>query len=172
MKQVAILLLMVLMINGCSSTRTLQSTTTGSWQAVTYGGTGQASGFSFITEFTVNGNNALNVSFFQFLTQNIYVSNSNSTACFPLNGGAVAGAIANYVVNTNDTVTGNLTYTVTSNGNTLTLTGTLTGTATVTGTPPNTSTTLTSATVTGSWSVTGSAGCNGAGGNFLMTQSS
>jgi hypothetical protein len=168
MKQVAILLLMVLMLNGCSSMRTLQSTTSGNWQAVMFGGTGPASGFSFITEFTVNGNNALNVSSFQFLT----VNTGGSASCFPINGGTVGGSIANYVVNTNDTVTGDLTFTVTSGGNTLTLTGTLTGTATVTGTPPNTSTTLTSATVTGLWSVTGGTGCTNAGGSFSMTQSS
>jgi hypothetical protein len=169
MKQVAILLLMVLMLNGCSSTRTLQSTTSGNWQAVMFGGTGPASGFSFITEFTVNGNNSLNISSFQFLTVN--TGGSSSANCFPINGGTVSGSIADYVVNTNDTVTGTLTYTVSSGGNTLTLTGSLTGTATVTGTPPNTSTTLTSATVTGNWSVTGGTGCNGAGGSFSMTQS-
>jgi hypothetical protein len=165
MKKVALLLLMVLLVNGCNSTRTLQSTTSGIWQAAMLGGVGQASGFSFITQFTVNSDSTLNVSSFQFLTVN------SSNTCFPINGGAVTGSIANYVTNTNDTVTGTLTYTVSSSGNTLTLVGSLTGTATVTGNPPNTSTTLTSATVTGNWSVSGGTGCTGAGGSFTMNQS-
>jgi hypothetical protein len=168
MKQVALLLVMVLMVSGCNNMRTLQSTTSGSWQAQMLGGVGQASGFSFITQFTVNSDSTLNISFFQFLTVN---TANGITPCFPINGGVVTGSIANYVVNTNDTVTGTLTYTVASNGNTLTLVGNLTGTATVTGTPPNTSTTLTSAVVTGNWSVTGGTGCTGAGGSFTMNQS-
>jgi hypothetical protein len=142
MKQVALLLVMVLMVSGCNNMRTLQSTTSGSWQAQMLGGVGQASGFSFITQFTVNSDSTLNISFFQFLTVN---SASGITPCFPINGGIVTGSIAQYVVNTNDTVTGTLTYTVASNGNTLTLVGNLTGTA--------------------------SAGCTGAGGSFTMNQS-
>lgn len=168
MKQVAILLLMAIMLNGCSSTRTLQSTTSGIFQAVLFGGVGDASGFSFITQFTLNSDNSLHIVFFQFLTDN---SNGN-TPCFPVTGGTVSGNIANYIVNTNDTVSGNLTYRVKSGGNTLTLTGPVTGTATVTGTPPNTSTTLTSASASGSWTLTGGAGCNNAGQfPFTMTQS-
>jgi|HubBroStandDraft_6_1064221.scaffolds.fasta_scaffold1015429_1 hypothetical protein len=171
MKQVAILLLMAIMLNGCSSTRTLQSTTSGIFQAVMYGGVGDASGFSFITQFTLNSDFTLNVLSFQFLTENSVGNNP----CFPINGGTVSGKIANYVTNTNDTVTGNLTFVVnsggTSGGNTLTLTGIVTGTATVTGTPPNTSTTLTSASVSGNWALTGASGCNNSGGSFTMTQS-
>ncbi len=167
MKQVAILVLMAIMLDGCSSTRTLQSTTSGIFQAVMYGGVGDASGFSFITQFTLNSDFTLNVLSFQFLTENTV----GNTPCFPINGGTVSGKIANYVVNTNDTVTGNLTFTVKSGGNTLTLTGVVTGTATVTGTPPNTSTTLTSASVSGNWSLAGGAGCNDAGGSFTMNQS-
>jgi hypothetical protein len=170
MKQVAILLLMAIMLNGCSSTRTLQSTTSGIFQAVMFGGVGDASGFSFITQFTVNTDFTLNVSSFQFLTQNSVDNNP----CFPINGGTVSGNIANYLVNSNDTVSGTLTYTVKSGGNTLTLTGAVTGTATVTGTGTNTSTTLTSASVAGNWAMTGSgtpAGCVNAGGPFTMTES-
>jgi len=168
MKQVAILLLMAVMLDGCSSTRTLQSTTSGIFQARLYGGVGDASGFSFITQFTLNSNNSLNILSFQFLTDN----NNGNTPCFPVNGGAVSGNIANYVVNTNDTVSGNLTYVVKSSGNTLTLTGVVTGTATVTGTYPNTSTTLTSVSVEdGSWTLAGGTGCNNASGPFTMTES-
>jgi hypothetical protein len=168
MKEVAVLLLMALLLNGCgSSTRTLQSTTSGIFQAAMYGGTGDASGFSFITQFTLNGNNSLSISSFQFLTDN----NLNNSPCFPINGGTVTGSISNYVVNTDDEVTGTLTFTVTSGGNTLTLVGPLTGTATVTGTGTNTSVTLTSASVAGNWSLKGSAGCNATGGSFTMTES-
>jgi hypothetical protein len=167
MKQVAILLLMALMLDGCSSTRTLQSTTSGIFQAVMFGGVGDASGFSFITQFTLNSDNSLNILSFQFETDN----NNGNTPCFTLFGPTVTGKIANYIVNTNDTVSGNLTYVVKSGGNTLTLTGPVTGTATVTGTPPNTSTTLTSASASGNWTLTGGAGCNNSGGSFTMTQS-
>ena len=168
MKQVAILLLMALMLDGCSSsTKTLQSTTTGIFQAVMYGGIGEASGFSFITDFALNGDDTLNISSFQFLTEN----SINNSPCFPINGGTVSGVIADYVVNTDDTVTGNLTYIVKSGGNILTLTGVLQGTATVTGAPPNTQTVFTSATVSGNWTLTGGTGCTDAGGSFTMTQS-
>jgi hypothetical protein len=167
MKQVAILLLMAFMLDGCSSTKTLQSTTTGIFQAQMYGGVGDASGYSFITQFTLNSNDTLNFSSFQFLTEN----SVNNTPCFPIFGGTVGGNIANYVVNSNDTVSGNLTLTVASGGNTLTLTGVVTGTATVTGTPPNTQTTFTSLSVSGNWTLTGGTGCNNSGGSFTMTQS-
>jgi hypothetical protein len=162
MKEVAILLLLALLLNGCGSTRTLQSTTGGIWQAQLFGGSGEASGFSFITQFTLNDNNSLNPLFLQFLNQN---------PCFTLNGPKVSGMIQNYVVNTDDTVTGTLVFTVTSGSNILTLTGPLTGTATVTGTPPNTSTTLTSASIAGNWMLSGGSGCNAAGGSFTMTES-
>ncbi len=168
MKQVAILLLMALMLDGCSSnSKTLQSTTTGTFQSVMYGGVGEASGFSFITDFTLNSNDTLNVSFFQFLTQN----SVDNKPCFPINGGTVSGLIADYVVNSDDTVSGTLSMIVKSGGNTLTLSGDVTGTATVTGTPPNTQTVFTSASVSGSWGLTGGTGCNDAGGSFVMTQS-
>jgi hypothetical protein len=169
MKQVAIVLLMAIMLDGCSSTRTLQSTTSGFFQAVMYGGVADASGFSFITQFTLNSDFTLNVRSFQFLTEN----NVGNNPCFPINGGTISGNIANYVVNSNDTVTGNLTFVVKSGGNTLTLTGDVTGTATVTGTGTNTSTTLTSATVTGTWALTGSPQCTVSSPDdfFTMTES-
>lgn len=169
MKQVAILLLMAIMLNGCSSTKTLQSTTTGIFQSVMYGGVGDASGFSFITEFTLNSNNTLNVSSFQFLTQDTL----NNTPCFPINGGTVSGLIADYMVNTDDTISGTLTMIVKSGGNILTLTGAVQGTATVTGTPPNTQTVFTGFSVTGTWTLTGSPQCTLTAGDnsFVMTQS-
>ncbi len=73
MKQGAILLLlmMTVMLGGCGSTPTLVQTGAGGiWLAELTGGTGQASGLSFITDFTVNGNSTLNILSFQFLNYN------------------------------------------------------------------------------------------------------
>src|ERR1700678_297023 len=119
MKEVAILLLLVLMVNGCSnSTPSVQAGVGGTWQAVMYGGSGSVSNPSFVTAFSVDGDE-LQVSAFQFLTQE---------NCFPINGGTVTGNV-NVVVNSNDTVTGTIKFVVQSNGNSLTVNGNVTGTA-------------------------------------------
>jgi hypothetical protein len=160
MKEVAILLLVALLLNGCgSSTPTVQSTAGGTWEAQLLGGSGDVTAPSFVTVFTVNSNNSLNISSFEFLTH-------NNTSCFPINGGTVSGQVV-LTINTNDTVSGPFTFTVQSNGNTLTLDGTVTGTAVV---GSNNSATLTGATMTGSWGVTGGTGCNDTGGSFTMSQ--
>jgi hypothetical protein len=165
MKEVAILLLVALTLSGCSSTRTVQSTAGGTWGAQLAGGTAGASGFSFNTQFTVNSDGTLNLSTFEFITD-------NTNGCFPVSTGNTVSGTMTLQGQTNDTVTGPLVFTVAANGNTLTLNGTVTGTQTVTGTPPNTSTTLTSATATGNWTVTGSNGCSDASGSFTMSDSS
>jgi hypothetical protein len=168
MKQVAILLLlaMTLMVGGCGSTPTsVQTGAGGIWLAELSGGTGEASGFSFITQFTLNGNATLNITSFQFLTVN-----GGSSDCFPINGGTVSGSIP-LTLQSNDTVTGTITYTVTDGGNTLTLTGNVVGTATESGGGTNATYTLTSATITGNWSLKGSGNCSATGGSFSMTQS-
>jgi hypothetical protein len=162
MKEVAILLLLVLMLNGCgSSANTVQAGAGGIWQAQLYGGSGQGSGFSFITQFTVNSDSSLNITSFQFLTQG---------TCFTSVSPAIPTGSVVLIVQTNDTVTGTITYVVTANGNTLTLKGTVTGTAIVTSN--NSSTTLTGASMSGTWSTTGSAACTSPGGSFTMNQSS
>lgn len=67
---------------------------------------------------------------------------------------------------TNFTVTGPVTFTVQSGGNTLTLNGNLTGTENGLN-----GTTLSGAVVTGNWTLTGGTGCNDpSGGTFVMTQ--
>ncbi|MFZ1006999.1 MAG: hypothetical protein WAN65_09190 [Candidatus Sulfotelmatobacter sp.] len=155
MKEVAILLLVAIMLNGCGSSRpTAQSVTGGVWSASLSGGEGSASGFSFITQFTVDSSGTLSFSRFQFINQG---------NCFPLDGGAVSGSMGLTENMATDQVTGSMTLTVASNGNTLTLsspdgvTGTLTGT------------TLSNGSVTGTWAVTGGTGCTGGGGSFTMT---
>jgi hypothetical protein len=154
MKEVAILLLAALMLNGCgSSTPTAQSAAGGIWSASLSGGTGSASGFSFITQFTVDSSGTLSFSSFEFINQG---------NCFPLNGGAISGTMGLTENMATDEVTGSMTLTVAGNGNTLTLSspdgvnGTLTGT------------TLSNGTVTGTWTVTGGTGCTGSGGSFTM----
>jgi hypothetical protein len=154
MKEVAILLL-ALVLNGCGSSRpTAQSVTGGVWSAVLSQGEGSASGFSFITQFTVDSSGTLSFSSFEFINQG---------NCFPLNGGAVSGNMGLTENMATDQVTGSMTLTVAGNGNTLTLsspdgvTGTLTGT------------TLSNGSVTGTWSVTGGTGCNNGSGSFTMT---
>jgi|HubBroStandDraft_6_1064221.scaffolds.fasta_scaffold1380248_2 hypothetical protein len=154
MKEVAILLLAALMLNGCgSSTPTAQSAAGGVWSASLSGGEGSASGFSFITQFTVDSSGTLSFSRFEFINQG---------NCFPLNGGAVSGSMGLTENMATDQVTGSMTLTVAANGNTLTLSspdgvnGTLTGT------------TLSNGSVTGTWSVTGGTGCTDAAGSFTM----
>jgi hypothetical protein len=147
MKEVAILLLIALMLNGCSSTTNVANTTaSGSWQAQLSGGTGpDASGFSFITGFNISGSGGLSVTYFQFL---------NTEACFVL--GESEGGTLVVTTNSSGVVTGTLAFTVRSGtpaGNTLTLNGTESGT-----------------TITGTWQVAGSSDCTAAG-TFTMMQS-
>jgi|SRR5580698_352397 hypothetical protein len=169
MKQgVILLLLMTLLLGGCGSTpNSVQTGAGGIWLAELTGGSGEASGFSFITQFTLNGDGTLNIDSFQFLT---YDAN-NSANCFSsINGPNVSGELP-LTVQSNDAVTGTITYTVVSSGNTLTLSGNVVGTASQSGSGTNVTYTLTSATITGNWSLKGSGGCNATGGSFSMTQS-
>src|SRR6266481_5158302 len=119
MKEVAILLLAALLLNGCgsSSSTTTQTAAGNTWQAEMLGGAGTASGFSFITQFTVGGDGTLSISYFQFL-------NSNSAQCFPVSGGTQTGQAILQINSSTNGVTGTLTYNVQSGGNTLTLNGT------------------------------------------------
>ncbi len=155
MKKVALLLLLALtMVNGCSSnTITAQTAASGGWGAQLLGGAGQASGFSFTSQFTVNGDGSLSVTYFQFLTEG---------PCFPATGLTPTGTMVLALNNATQAVTGTFTLTVPSSGNTLTLNGTVTGT--------ETGTTLSGGSVTGTWTLAGGTGCTGTNGTFTMTQ--
>jgi hypothetical protein len=163
MKAVALILVAVVMLNGCGATsNAVQTAASGTWQAVLSGGAGPASGFSFNAEFTVGGSGgALDVSNFQFLT---------SGPCFDTLGQntSVNGNMDLVVNQTNFTVTGTLTFTVQTGSNTLTLNGTVTGTENgIRGG------TLSDGLVTGFWTMAGSgtpSGCVDTGGSFIMTQ--
>jgi hypothetical protein len=161
MKEVAILLLVALTLNGCGTTSTpVQTAAGGLWSAQMLGGDSPATGYSFITQFTVGGDGTLSVSYFQFL-------NLSSTPCFPINGGTVAGSMILTQNTTNFTVTGTFTLTVQSGGNTLTLNGTVTGTENGLN-----GSTLSGASITGTWTLAGGTGCSDSTNtSFTMTQS-
>jgi hypothetical protein len=165
MKQVALLLLVALLLNGCSGSNSPVQQASGSvWQAQLSGGTGSASGLSFITQFTINGGGSLSISNFQLL---------NAGTCLPVTtGDSASGSITNLdVVSTSGAVTGDFSFTVQGNSNTLTLTGTLTGTETGAQLGTTDVGTFTAATITGSWTLSGATTCTDAGGDtsFIMT---
>jgi hypothetical protein len=163
MKEVAILLLVALLLNGCGTSSTATQTAAGgTWQAQMLGGEGPASGFSFITEFSVSGGGGgLTISSFQFLTQ---------PACFQTVNGETPTGTMTLIENPNTyAVTGTLVFTVQSGNNMLVLNGTVTGTENGLN-----GTTLSGAMATGTWTFTGSGtptGCNDTSGSFTMTQS-
>ena len=160
MREVAILLLVAVMLNGCGTTTTAtQTAASGLWYADMLGGAGPASGFSFDTQFTVSGSGGgLSITSFQFLT---------AGACFPVNGETPTGQMILTENSTTFQVTGTFMFTVASGSNTLTLNGTVTGTENGLN-----GTTLSGAVATGTWMLTGTAPCDGVAGSFTMTQKS
>jgi hypothetical protein len=161
MKEVAILLLVgILLTTGCSSsTPSVQTASGGVWQSEMLGGEGTASGFSFVTQFTVASGGAISVSSFQFLTQ---IDNG----CFPVTVTSTPSGTLNATYNSADQVVPpfSFSFVVTSGGNTLTLTGT-----SMTGTLNTTNNTLSNGVILGTWAVAGQ--CNTTG-TFTMTQTS
>jgi hypothetical protein len=159
MKVVAVLLLLALSLaTGCGGRTTIpasaQTAASGGWNAQLLGGAGEGSGLSFTTQFTVNGDGSLSVTFFQFLTEGL---------CFTATGEAPTGTMDLTLNNANQQVIGTFTFTVQSSGNTLTMNGQVTGT--------ESGTTLSSGTITGNWTLTsGTPACNGTSGNFTMTE--
>ncbi len=160
MKEVALLLLVAFSFTACSNptaTQQAQSAAAGIWSAEIQGGAGEASGFSFTTEFTLNANGSLVINYFQFLT---------TSTCFPVDGGQESGSLVLSSVNpSTGQVSGPFKYIVQASGNTLTLTGTVSGTE-VDGQPP-----LSEGSIIGNWSLKGTGVCNDSNGTFTMTQS-
>ena len=161
MKEVVILLLVVLILNVCSSNTTIAQTASGGvWQADIAGGVGDSSGFSFITQFTVGSNGALSIANFQL---------DNSTTCFGTSTASANGTLS-LTFNSADQLIppSSLSFTITSAaGDVVTLTST-----SVTGTVSGSS--LSGGSITGTWVLTPASGtnCVSASGTFTMTQSS
>lgn len=159
MKEVAVLLLLALMLNGCSSSNlpNPQTAAGGVWQSEMLGGDGTASGLSFIAQFTVSNNGAMNITSFQFLTQ-------IDGGCFPVANGSRPTGTLKVTPNAAYEVSGTFSFEVVSGPNTLTLTST-----DVTGTLNGTNDTLVDGVIIGTWTLKGDTGCNSTG-TFTMTQ--
>ncbi len=171
MKKLAFLTLLALAfaVSSCGNstpTNVTNTSTSGNWEALLTGGTGEASKLDFVTAFSVTNSGPLDITGFGFI---------NSGACFAtgLNAENETGAATLTTSSTNQ-VTGTVTLTVNSvnpAGNTLTMTGNLTGSSNGTTT---TTGTLSNGVVAGTWTLTGGASCTGGAasvtGNFLMCQ--
>jgi len=164
MKEVAILLLVALLLNGCSSSTAVQTKSGTVWQAAMLGGAGTSSGFSFTTQFSLSSSGSLSISNFQLVNQ-------EQDTCFGTSGISEAGTL-NVTYNSADVVTGTFSFTMTSAaGDTVTLTSSdITGTIN-TATSPYTLNT--GATITGGWVLVPASGtpCVAASGTFTMTES-
>ncbi len=162
MKEVAILLSLVLMLSGCGDTNSVQAGVGGIWSASLTGGDGEASGFSFVAQFTLSGS-SLSFSSLQFINYN--QSGNQQASCFPLSPPTSSDTgSSDLSANSAGQVTGTMSIIVTSGGNTLTLTST-----TVSGTINTNTNVLSNGVVTGTWTITGATACSGSG-TFTMTQ--
>ncbi|MGO9086894.1 MAG: hypothetical protein ACLQBK_16855 [Candidatus Sulfotelmatobacter sp.] len=175
MKTVSFLTLLALALAVCNCgtrtpTTTVETTTTANWEAQLVGGVGQASLLNFVTQFTVTTVNGGSQRFvptgFSFY---------NAGACFVTTIIPPVG-VASLNTNSQDQVTGSMTYTITSqvpSGNVLILTttpnGGVSGTSNAT---PGTIGTLSNGIVWGTWTLTGGSGdsgCTGMG-TFIMCE--
>jgi hypothetical protein len=159
MKEVAILLLLAVMLNGCSSTA-VESPSGSVWQAQMAGGVRTSSGFLFNTQFTVSSGGALTIVSFQLL---------NTGTCYGGVGPTPSGTLT-VTYNSDDQITGGtFSFTIPSgSGDTITLTST-----SVTGTVnPSNYFTLSGVTIVGTWALVPGSGssCVDASGNFTMMQ--
>jgi len=138
MKQFAItpILALIVVLVACGNSNN-SGNINGNWTA-----TLTNTAFNFTTSLSVNGDQSLRVTNFNFSTSSpCFESGDSETGSFTLSG------------NVNGNVTGKFQFTVQSgspSGNMLTLTGTANGN-----------------TISGMWTLTGGAGCQGSG-NFTM----
>ncbi|MFZ0420024.1 MAG: hypothetical protein WAM04_18125 [Candidatus Sulfotelmatobacter sp.] len=164
MKEVAILLLFALMLNGCgSSPTTAQAAEGGVWGAQMLGGVGKSSGFSFQTQFTVGSNGALGITNFQFL-------NAGTDNCFGTATATTSGSLTDLVYNSAGQLTmGKFSFTIASAaGDKVTLTSTA-----VTGVVNTNNNTLSDGSIIGNWMLvpaSSNSTCLDANGTFTMTQ--
>jgi hypothetical protein len=168
------LLALALAVASCGTrtpSTTVETTTSGSWEAKLVGGLGQASELNFVTQFsvtTINGSTQqLDITGFSFF---------NAQACFV--SGESEGGTASLTANSANQVTGSMMYTITSglpSGNVLTLTADPTKGGGISGTSngtPGTIGKLSNGIVWGTWTLAGGGGdssCTG-GGNFIMCE--
>ncbi|MGA2856095.1 MAG: hypothetical protein ABSE40_04460 [Candidatus Sulfotelmatobacter sp.] len=179
MKKVAILTLLALAaaVSSCGTrtpTTTVETTTSGNWEAQLVGGIGPASQLNFVTQFTLDNVNGVSEPFYPAGSPTGF-SFINLGPCFVSTNPPTGTASLN--TNSANQVTGSMTFTVTSAtppGNTLTLTtgtsGGVSGTASGT---PGTVLVMTNGVVWGGWTLSttnSSSGCTGIG-TFLMCQS-
>lgn len=140
---VAMLLVVGLVMVGCSSNSNNGGNVSGTWTA-TLTDTTQNQVFNFSTQLVDSGNGTVNVTNFSFSSNSsCFVSGETETGTFGLTG------------NLNGNVQGTFGMTITSgnpSGNVLTLTGTVNG-----------------GTISGQWTLTGGVNCTGSG-NFTMTR--
>jgi len=166
MKEAAVLLLLALLLNGCSANQTqAQQAYGGAWEAVMSGGIGTSSGFTFLTEFSVGSNGALSIT---------NVTLENTGTCFGSSGIVDPGGTLSLTYNSAFQIVppSSLTFTFKSSaGDTITLTST-----SVTGTLSSvtSNSTLTNGLIVGAWALAPASGssCVTASGNFTMTQGS
>jgi hypothetical protein len=165
MKEVAILLLLAVMLNGCGNSTTVSAPSGSVWQSVMVGGVGThgSTGFSFNTQFTVSGGGVLSISSFELLNADTCYGNLPSNAIIP------TGTLKT-TFNSADQVTGTFSFTIPSPaGDIITLTSTsVTGTVNA-----NNNNLLSGGSIIGTWALvpgSGSSTCVATSGTFTMTQ--
>jgi PBP1b-binding outer membrane lipoprotein LpoB len=160
MKEVAIVLLLAVVLTGCSNTSTTVPVSSGSvWATEMVGGSGTSSGFSFNLQFTLSGTN-MNISNFELI---------NSDTCFGANTVTAAGTL-DITANSDNQVSGTMSFTLSSAaGDVVTLAS---SSVTGTGSTASNGAPLTGGVIKGMWTLVpaSGSGCVTAAGSFTMTE--
>jgi hypothetical protein len=165
MKEVAILLLLAVMLNGCGNSKAVEAPSGSVWQAVMVGGSGTSSGFSFNAQFTVSSGGALSFqsNSFELLNADTCYGNLPSNAIIP------TGTL-NTTYNSADQVTGSFSLTIPSPAGDMIILSSTSVTGTVN---PNNNYLLSGGSIVGIWKLEpgGSSTCKAVtNGQFTMTQ--